>query len=749
MMIIIIIIRVVLVYAPSLNFTIAFIACLKANIIAVPVFPPNPMRRDSLHMFAVIVQSCQAKVALTDTSYQHQKKLVGIRDTFQKWTNRRQQQQQQRGSTSTGSQNPSWPESLTWITTDNKTIKMTSSLSPRDIKDDIMYRQQIAFLQYTSGSTSDPKGVMITHGNLAHNLHCITNELQATDDTVVVSWLPQYHDMGLIGSVLGCLYCGGTGYYMSPLTFLQRPMMWMECISLYRATHLQAPNFAYKLTARKFHEMYPENSEKRTNLKLDLSSVRHAINAAEPVDVESLSSFYQTFQPYGLQQIIFPTYGLAEHTVFVCSGGQQVIRVQKEELEVHRRVVVIDTNVTGNTTTNSDNDGTSVMVGCGYPAKQGIDVQIVQYDESNDDGGIPSATAVHEDIVGEIWVRSPSKAAGYYGKPQETLEDFHAQLDKTDKAENDNKDTEGYLRTGDLGFLHNNELFICGRLKDLIIVGGRNYYPQDIETTAESSSDLLRLGCSAAFTIDPTGQDGEEVALIMELKEVPPTKDVSTICDPLAKQIRSLINQDHSIGVSTITFLKPRTVPKTSSGKIARSWCRKAYIAGTLNIVYKKSFKTETSSLEIEPDNNDTKNQQLSSINEQQGVANDAAAIRAMSKENIMKMLITDVARAGNMNVNTIEKKAALVHMLDSLSITQFKGMLENNYFVKLSDEYLFRETTNITKLVEVVKLGYAPDDVDGTNAGAATNNTTPVPGQAKGLAGALGCPPGVVCIIM
>jgi acyl carrier protein len=289
-------------------------------------------------------------------------------------------------------------------------------------------------------------------------------------------------------------------------------------------------------------------------------------------------------------------------------------------------------------------------------------------------------------------------------------------------------------------------------LKDLITVGGRNYYPQDLEATAESSSDLLRLGCSAAFTIDPTGQGGEEVALIMELKEIPPSKDVSSLCDPLANQIRSLINQDHSIGVSTITFLKPRTVPKTSSGKIARSWCRKAYIAGTLHTVYLKSFKTEVSNLEMEKGNN-TKEQQPSNETETPQATSDALAIRAMSKDNILKMLITDVSRVANMDVNTVDKKASLLHMLDSLSITQFKGMLENNYSVKLSDEYLFRETTTINKLVEVVKLGYAPDDADGTNSAAATmtgnNSTTPVPGQAKGLAGALGCPPGVVCVIM
>jgi acyl-CoA synthetase (AMP-forming)/AMP-acid ligase II len=727
--------RVVLVFPPSLNFTIAFLACLKAGLIAVPVFPPSPVRRDSIQMFAVIVQACGANVALTDTTYQYQKKLVGIRDAFQKWTKQRQH------STSA---TPLWPESLNWIVTNTKSSLIEASSKKRQPlspiiadENDEKLRSQVAFLQFTSGSTSEPKGVMITHGNLAHNLHCITNELQATDDTVVVSWLPQYHDMGLIGSVLGCLYCGGTGYYMSPLTFLQRPMTWIEAVSQYKATHLQAPNFAYKLTARKFQES--RSNTDQTNLDkpvLDLTSVRHAINAAEPVDVESMTAFYDLFSAYGLKRIIYPTYGLAEHTVFVCSGGKQILRVSKDELEVNGRVVLA--KVTDTT------EFVSTMVGCGYPSSQMIDVQIVKHENLED--GTDFATALNENLVGEIWVRSPSKAAGYYNKPQETIDDFHAILQSTDIVSQNNQ-VGGYLRTGDLGFLHNNELFICGRLKDLIIIGGRNYYPQDIESTAESSSDKVRLGCSAAFTIDSTKQGDEEVALVMELKDVPESKDIENICTPLANRVRSLINQEHSIGISAIAFLKPRTAPKTSSGKIARAWCRKGYVAESLDFVYQRSFKSELSSLEIEQGGN---TQQLpQNLNSRIASTNDAVSIRANSKDEILKMLITDISRVGNIPADSVDKKAPMVHMLDSLTLTQFKGMLENNYSVKLSDEYLFRETTTATKLVEVVKLGYAPDDVDGDNTAGVATSTAAVPGHAKGLAGALGCPPGVVCVIM
>jgi acyl-CoA synthetase (AMP-forming)/AMP-acid ligase II len=290
-----------LVYPPSLDFIVAFLACLKAGVIAVPVFPPNPARRDTLHMFSKIAESSGAQYALTSVEYNHLKKLAGVKDALTRFS-------RPLGGT--------WPEQLTWVTTStddknkNKQLKIGSLDAVTCSADDL------AFLQYTSGSTSEPKGVMITHGNLAHNLTIITTELGAKDDTIVVSWLPQYHDMGLIGSYLGVIYCGGSGYYLSPLSFLQRPMVWMEAVGKYHATHLQAPNFAFKLTSRKFQ------ATNYVNKPLNLSTVRHIINAAEPVDEESMDAFYKSFGPFGLKEVIFPTYGLAEHTVFVCSGGK-------------------------------------------------------------------------------------------------------------------------------------------------------------------------------------------------------------------------------------------------------------------------------------------------------------------------------------------------------------------------------------------------------------------------------------------
>ena len=278
--------------------------------------------------------------------------------------------------------------------------------------------------------------------------------------------------------------------------------MWIEAISKYHGTHLQAPNFAFLLTARKFDSTkYRTIHENDARNAIDLSSVRHIINAAEPVTETSINTFSNKFAKYGMRKdAMFPTYGLAEHTVFVCSGGKQRLSISKHALETYGIVKEVDDSV------DSKKNDLTRLIGCGFPSKQNVDVQIVNTD---------SCEALGEDEVGEIWIQSPSKALGYFQKDKETRESFYSILPVAGAED------VGYLRTGDLGFLHNQELFICGRMKDLIIVGGRNYYPQDIEATAESASNLIRPGCSAAFTVDPISGNDEEVALILELREVP------------------------------------------------------------------------------------------------------------------------------------------------------------------------------------------------------------------------------------
>ena len=272
--------RVLLVYPPcSPHFLISFLACLRAGLIAVPTYPPHPSRKESLASFVGIAAGCEAKIALTNGEYAALKRVNEMKDAF---VNRFK------------GKSVGWPEDLTWIVTDNEPLRSPPSCETLPQPD----LSSIAFLQYTSGSTSEPKGVSITHANLAHNLCIITNELKASESTVVVSWLPQYHDMGLIGSLLGIIYCGGSGYYMSPIAFLARPMAWMEAVSRYRGTHLQAPNFAFGLTARKFDAddyYFGDEKDGKNKKLLDLTCLEHIINGAEPVTETSIGEIIVMF----------------------------------------------------------------------------------------------------------------------------------------------------------------------------------------------------------------------------------------------------------------------------------------------------------------------------------------------------------------------------------------------------------------------------------------------------------------------
>lgn len=640
--------RVMLVYPPGLEFIISFLSCLKIGIVAVPVYPPNPSKKDSLVAFSKIVSNCGASIVLSCKSYNYIKKVSSIKTVFSKSDHK-------------------WPD-ISWIITDTISKNFEGDLNTVSMND-------IAFLQYTSGSTSDPKGVQISHSNLSHNLSIIIQELQATKETVVVSWLPQYHDMGLIGSYLGILYCGGSGYYTSPLSFLQRPMMWLEMVSKYRASHVQAPNFAYTLTARKY------NGE-----NLDLSSLKHMINGAEPVSNESIQTFYKTFEKFGLERVIFPTYGLAEHTVFVCSGGTQVLNVDKLDLEENK-------------VTLKEGEDVSSIVGCGYP-KYGIDLRIVHPD---------TCLELNENEVGEVWISSPSVAMGYYNLPEITKTQFHATLNE-----------KQYLRTGDLGFLHNKELFICGRKKDLIIINGRNYYPQDIESTAESTlTEIIRPGCTALFDVESS------IVLLMEVRNK--RSDYKELCG----RLHAVIQQEHGVGLSHVIFLEARSVPKTTSGKIARAWCRKAFLEGSLKILFQKSFVNDIV-IEKQDDSNATP---LTS-----------SEIKNLSTQEIKQKLLTEISQIVNIPPEEINIHSSLLSQFDSLSISQCKGMLENNYGIKISDEYLFQEHVTVDKLVEVVRLGYAPDDSGEGGAGAGST----APTRKKDCGEMLGCPPGVVkCAVM
>ena len=494
--------RALLVFFPSLSFSVSLLACFKAGVIAVPVFPPDPRKlQKDLDHFVSIQKSSEAKFVLTHSSYDYARKLTELSNLFSL------------------KRKETWP-SLQWIVVDDilsqgksgKSSSQSPSL-PQSFSD-----SSVAFLQYTSGSTSEPKGVVITHGNLAHNLTLIIKELKADRSTINVSWLPQYHDMGLIGSYLGALYCGGIGYYISPISFLKNPNIWLQAISKFNGTHTQAPNFAYALAVRKFKEYSRDSTvvaHNTTNpLSLNLAKVKHMINAAEPVDVDAIHQFYEVFRPFGLADgVVVPTYGLAEHTVFVCSDGRTVLTLDKAALESGTVSIATEELLCDRSKGKDEPSADAArewkhryqrIVGCGFYHKADhLTLKIVNPE---------TCVALDDGLVGEIWVSSPSKAAGYWNQPELSADAFQVML----KAPS--SDGLAYLRTGDLGFLHNGELFICGRQKDMIIVRGANHYPQDIERTAEMCVGAIRAGCSAAFAIPHAKGHTETIVYVAEVR---------------------------------------------------------------------------------------------------------------------------------------------------------------------------------------------------------------------------------------
>ncbi len=775
--------RVLLVFFPGLDFTVSIAACFKAGIIAVPVFPPDPRKlKKDLHHFVSIQESSGSTICLTHAPYNFAKNMAGAKNLF-------------------SLSGHSWP-SMTWIQVD-KVIQAGKKMIASNMKPPPAPKESdVAFLQYTSGSTSEPKGVMISHANLAHNLTLIVEELRVYRHGVCVSWLPQYHDMGLIGSYLGGIYSGLSSYYLSPLAFLKDATCWVRALSKYGATHTQAPNFAYALTVRKWKQQATKKQP-----KLDLSSLRHMINAAEPVDASAIQDFYELFRPMGLPTgVVVPTYGLAEHCVFVCSGGKQMVTVKKTDLGNGTVTVsacsdldgVRDSDAATTTTASDISDAekveadasttfsevttittiaaatTQTIVGCGYPGKgAGVDVSIIDPETcralpvtiGKDAETVPdnSYGNINTD-VGEIWVNSPSKAQGYWELPEITKSEFRATVvpsddddDDANGADADVKDNSGssagasatYLRTGDLGFFYRGELFICGRIKDLIIIRGSNHYPQDIERSAESSSDCLRLGCSVAYSEKTTenagvahlGSKKARTETLTYVAECKPSADLSAIAKKkkcamkdlyanICNDIRLSITQDHGLAVTTIVLVDARTIPKTTSGKVTRKGAQKGLQNGTLKIVHRWDAELDstscttgatvasssTSSDGISIDENDkllpsekpefAQAYAAGSASGGHGDVNEplpfatAAELHALPEKTVLELLtdllinVTDGSPSPQ--ERPVDPSATLLELgLDSMTIAQFKGALDASYFTSHSKSKSKSENEN------------------------------------------------------
>ncbi|MGB6166946.1 MAG: fatty acyl-AMP ligase [Geitlerinemataceae cyanobacterium] len=534
--------RVLLLYPPGLEYVAAFLACLYAGVVAIPAYPPRPNR--SLSRLQSIVADSGASVALTTDE---------ILPTLERhWVNSPQL------------------ATLKWIATDLLGEAAAAAWQPPDLDGDTL-----AFLQYTSGSTATPKGVRVTHGNLLHNLGGIYRSFRLSADSHVVSWLPMYHDMGLIGGVLEPLYGGFPVTLMSPLMFLQKPLRWLQAIAQYGATCSGGPNFAYDLCARK---ITPQQVA-----ELDLSGWEVAFNGAEPISAAVLDRFARVLEPAGFRrEAFYPCYGLAEATLFVSGGSTtappRLKTVRRQELEQHR---VVSVNF-------ADGENTRALVSCGgsLPDQH---IAIV-----NPETLAPCVVGE----VGEIWVCGASVADGYWQNPQSTKEIFRAQLAVPVGARVEELQIGlpamlancSFLRTGDLGFLDEGELFVTGRLKDMMILNGRNYYPQDIEWTVEGSHPSIRSNCTVAFSVDLNGEEQPIVMAEVDRSYVRTQRvgkegmNATPDADgrELIQAIRRAVAREHDLQVHTALLLKPGSLPKTSSGKIQRRACRSNFLDGTL-----------------------------------------------------------------------------------------------------------------------------------------------------------------------
>ncbi|CAJ1933275.1 unnamed protein product [Sphenostylis stenocarpa] len=524
--------KVLLIYVPGLDFIDAFFGCLRAKVIPVPILPPDPMKRNGQALMQIenIAKSCSIVAILSTVAYHSAVRAGSLKNLISLIGKN-------------GKSLARWPN-LPWLYTDTWVKKSKSMLLEHPNEQCEPEPGDLCFLQFTSGSTSDAKGVMITHGGLIHNVKLMRRRYKSTSKTMLVSWLPQYHDMGLIGGLFTSLVSGASAVLFSPMTFIKKPLLWLETISKYHATHSAGPNFAFELMIRRLE------SDKDKLRNLDLSSLTFLMVAAEPVRQKTLKRFIELTSPFGLsEKVMAPGYGLAENCVFVCCAFGE------------GKPITVDWQG---------------RVCCGYVDHEDadIDIRIVDpetFEELLEDGK-----------EGEIWISSPSAGIGYWGREELSQKTFRSELH--------NRPGRSYTRTGDLGRIIGQKLFITGRIKDLIIVAGRNIYSADVEKTVETSSDILRPGCCAVIGVPeeilsakgistPDGSDQVGLVVIAEVRDGQPvTKDV-------IEKIKTRVVEEHGVNVASIKLIKPRTISKTTSGKIKRFECVKQFSDDTLSLI--------------------------------------------------------------------------------------------------------------------------------------------------------------------
>ena len=529
--------RLLLAYPPGLEMVCAFFGCVHAGLIPVPVYPPSSRGfQSALYKMVHIAKDCQAAGILTSHDY-HASLKTNLA----------------RSGVATSGVDLDYISGLPWIPTE-AFVDPDPKLAP------VRAESNTLFLQYTSGSTMEPKGVIVSHENILDTYGLVIDH----PDPVVVSWLPQYHDMGLIGCYLYPALKGGTTYGFAAVDFIQRPILWFESITKYKATATAAPNFAYDYCLR------AARLSKESLEACDLSSLHVLMCAAEPVKADTYTRFLEAFQAYGLKaESFYVAYGLAENTLAVTLRGRHVVAVNKRALTLGQARMIKEV---------SEIDGATQIVSCGAPIA-GLELKIVDPE---------SHRALAAGQIGEIWLAGSGKCLGYWNNAELTLKQFRARI------VDDTPYDDGYLRTGDLGFMHEGELYVCGRMKDMIILRGQNYYPHDIENIVEKASSLIRHNCVAAFQIQEDSEPA--LAIVAEVKSPRSLPDARKI----ATAVRNYLN----VEVAVISLIVPRAIPRTSSGKIMRHKTKQMWLEGKFTVLSDFSRESDAEGLTSEADPN-------------------------------------------------------------------------------------------------------------------------------------------------
>jgi acyl-CoA synthetase (AMP-forming)/AMP-acid ligase II/acyl carrier protein len=630
--------RAVVLFPPGLDYICAFFGCLYAGILAVPIYPPTNARNSP--RVSAIVADAGANIAITSRElYPKLKKLFDI---------------------------------SYWVVLEDLPETQSEQWSMPEISS-----QTPAFIQYTSGSTGTPKGVIVTHGNVAHNARMSTINFGVTEKSINVSWLPPYHDMGLIGAILHPVFNGVETILMAPAAFVQRPFRWLKAVSDYRATHSGGPNFAYELCVQKISD--------EQAAQLNLTSWEVAFNGAEPIRAATLDAFAEKFSGTGLRKsALHPCYGLAESTLIVTGsvkGVQPKTKCVDARMLGNNRVVVVPEN--------------------GGNAKRCVSSGQSIHDQSLFIVDTNTFLECRPGEIGEIWVSSQSVAGGYWGQSEDTQKTFKAELKVGDA-------TLTCLRTGDLGFVDAGELYVTGRQKDLIILRGRNVYPQDVELVSQSSHPSLRQDGAAAFAVDYAAIEGLVVVQELEFRQKPDFSEVLAA-------INESLGQALDVNPHAVLLVKPGAIPRTSSGKVMRSQCRTLFIDGKLSSVAEWRREQEICNAATVKGHGAGESTWLASVRLNYATADNIGRIRSAIVENLAANL--------NIDADRIPPDATFASLgLSSIDAVQLTAGLEQSLGFPLSPTLAWNYPT-IEELAGYLAREFASDTLSPTRIRSSTSD--------------------------